>query len=133
MHKCVHILLTDNKQMKSQRSFFISPAIRDVFICVSALQNFIQYLSVILSIHCYDFYISIQNFRDLHDKESLNYRSWNSKYEAGCYKWVYIDENWDINQIIWIKLPNFHIRRLKCRNLCAFSRVNFKICETVLV
>ena len=65
--------------MKSQRSFFISPAILDVFICVSALQNFIQYLFLMLSIHRYNFYISIQNVRDVHNTDLSEYRVWNSK------------------------------------------------------
>ena len=48
-----------NKWNTKSFFYFISPAILGVFICVSALQNFIQYILVKLSIYVYELDISV--------------------------------------------------------------------------
>ena len=46
---------------------------------------------------------------------------------------VNINETLDIILILLIKMLEFHIWILKCRDLRIFSRVNFYILENVLV
>ena len=61
MHKCVHILLTDNKQMKNQKKLFLlyfTCHPRCLYLCICP-SNFIQYLLVKLYIHVYHLNITI--------------------------------------------------------------------------